>query len=79
MRSVSKKNWASARRGRTTRWLPSTMLAGSATCMLLTIRKRCVSLPLAGSNSGKYFWFSRMVRIRHSCGTCRNCSSNCPT
>ena len=23
----------------------------------------------AASNSGKYFWFCRMVRIRHSCGT----------
>jgi hypothetical protein len=32
---------------------------------------------LAGaSNSGKYFWFCRMVRIRHSCGTSRNALSN---
>ena len=44
-RSWSKKNLASARRGRTTRSLPSTMRAGSAGAMLLTTRKRLVSAP----------------------------------
>ena len=33
--------------------------------MLLTTRKRFVSRP-AASNSGKYFWFCLIVRIRHS-------------
>ena len=48
---------------------------GSAGAMLLTTRKRCVSLPCA-SSSGKYFWFAFIVRIRHSCGTSRNSVSN---
>ena len=43
--------------------------------MLETIRKRLSSLPSA-SNSGKYFWLARIVRIRHSCGTARNSASN---
>ena len=75
LRSWSKKNFASARRGRTTRSLPSMTRDGSAGLMLLTSRKRLVSLPLA-SSSGKYFWFAFIVRIRHSCGTARNSRSN---
>ena len=54
------------------------MLEGSSICMLETIRKRLSSLPSA-SNSGKYFWLARIVRIRHSCGTARNSASNSPT
>ena len=45
LRSWSKKNLASARRGRTTRSLPSTTRRGSAGRMLLTTRKRLVRLP----------------------------------
>ena len=74
-RSWSKKNFASARRGRTTRSLPSTMRDGSAGEMLLTTRKRLVSLP-AASSSGKYFWLAFIVRTRHSGGTSRNSRSN---
>jgi hypothetical protein len=75
--SVSKKKRASARRGRTTRSLPRTILDGSASLMLLTMRKRWVSLPPA-SKSGKYFWFWRIVSTRHSAGTARNSSSKLP-
>jgi hypothetical protein len=74
LRSWSKKNLASARRGRTTRSLPSMTRLGSAGLMLLTIRNRLVSLPLS-SSSGKYFWLAFIVRIRHSCGTARNSCS----
>ena len=59
-------------------WLPAMMLVGSANSMFETIRKRLVSLPWL-SNSGKYFWLARIVRIRHSCGTARNSASNSPT
>ena len=54
------------------------MKAGSATSMFETIRNFASRRP-SRSNSGKYFWFVRIVRIRHSCGTCRNSLSNCPT
>ena len=50
---------------------------GSAGLILLTTRNLLVSLP-AASSSGKYFWLAFMVRIRHSCGTARNSSSNWP-
>src|SRR5574338_467511 len=60
LRSCSKKKRASESRGRTTRWLPAITLAGSAKCMLETIRKRFSSLP-AASKSGKYFWLARIV------------------
>ena len=43
--------------------------------MLLTTRNLLVSLP-AASSSGKYFWLAFIVRMRHSCGTARNSSSN---
>ena len=69
---------ASDSRGRTTRWFPVMMFDGSAGRMFETIRKRLSSFPLA-SNSGKYFWLARIVRIRHSCGTARNSASNSPT
>ncbi len=71
--SCSKKNFASARRGRTTRSLPSTISPGVFVSMFDTIRKRERSLPFA-SVSAKYFWLVCIVRIRHSCGTCRNSS-----
>ena len=54
LRSWSKKNLASAKRGLTTRSLPSTTLNGSAGLMLETIKNLLVSLSLASSN-GKYF------------------------
>ena len=54
------------------------MFAGSASFMLLTMRKRLVSLP-AESKSGKYFWLWSMVSTRHSAGTVRNSGSNAPT
>jgi hypothetical protein len=47
--------------------------AGVSGLMLLTTRNWLVSLP-AASSSGKYFWLAFIVRIRHSCGTSRNCS-----
>ena len=75
LRSWSKKNFASARRGRTTRSLPPVTKLVSSGLMLLTTRNLLVSLP-AASSSGKYFWLAFIVRIRHSCGTPRNCSSN---
>jgi hypothetical protein len=65
LRSWSKKNLASARRGRTTRSLPPITALGSCGLMLLTIRNWLVSLPEA-SSSGKYFWLAFIVRIRHS-------------
>ena len=74
LRSWSKKNLASARRGRTTRSLPSITRDGSAGEMLLTTRNWLVSRPSA-SSSGKYFWFAFIVRMRHSCGTARNSAS----
>lgn len=72
--SCVKKNFASARRGRTTRSLPSMISAGVCVSMFDTIRKRERSLPF-WSVSAKYFWFVCIVRMRHSCGTCRNSSS----
>ena len=74
LRSWLKKNWASARRGRTTRSLPPTTALRSAGLILLTIKNRLLSLP-AASSKGKYFWFAFMVRIRHSCGTSKNSAS----
>jgi hypothetical protein len=47
LRSWSKKNLASARRGRTTRSLPPITALGSAGLMLLTTRNLLVSLPAA--------------------------------
>ncbi len=54
LRSWSKKNLASAKRGRTTRSLPPITLLVSLGEMLDTIKNLLVSLPLA-SNNGKYF------------------------
>ena len=53
------------------------MFEGSASRMLLTMRKRLVSRP-EPSKSGKYFWFWRIVSTRHSGGTARNSSSKLP-
>ena len=78
LRSWSKKNLASARRGRTTRSLPPITAPASEGLMLLTTRNLWVSLPCA-SSSGKYFWLAFIVRMRHSCGTARNSSSNWQT
>ena len=66
-RRTSRRPGAAARRARCLR----SMRAGSAGAMLLTMRKRLVSLPRA-SSSGKYFWFAFIVRTRHSGGTARN-------
>lgn len=50
-------------------------LAGRLRIDIETIRKRERSLP-SWSVSAKYFWLVCIVRMRHSCGTCRNSSSN---
>ena len=52
-------------------------ILGSSTIMLETMRKRGSRWPLP-SKSGKYFWFCRMVRIRHSAGTSRKARSKPP-
>jgi len=62
------------RRGRTTRSLPPMMWPGVAVSRFDTIKKRERSLPWASVNA-KYFWFVCMVKIRHSCGTVKNCAS----
>ena len=54
-----------------------TALASSG-LMLLTTKNWWVNLPEALS-SGKYFWLAFMVKMRHSCGTSRNCFSNSQT
>ena len=78
LRSLLKKNFASAKRGRTTRSLPPITRLASVGRMLDTIRNLLVSLSFA-SSSGKYFWFAFIVRIRHSCGTAKYSDSNVPT
>ncbi|MNE27162.1 hypothetical protein D3C80_1205590 [compost metagenome] len=75
LRSVLKKNSASARRGRTTFSLPEIICCGSLDSILATKIKFGSSLP-AASYTGKYFWSPFMVYTSASAGTARNFSSN---